>query len=93
MNIDTKDKFIRFIDRMTPEQEARLERLVDDDDLLTFLAWFQSAKVVGRGIGVFTTLVRKGIMALVYILIPLVVLKWLLSGEITLREVLQWFGR
>lgn len=93
MNQQTRDKVVRFLDRMTPEQEARLERLVDDEALFLFLAWLQATKTVGKGLGFLGLLARKGIMALVWILTPIVVIKLLVSGEITLQEIARWFAK
>lgn len=93
MNDQRREKFIRFIDRMTPEQEKRLERLVDDDGLFLFLAWLQASKTVGKGLGFLGLVARKSIMALVWILTPIVVMKWLLSGEVTLQEIFKWLGK
>lgn len=93
MNDQRREKFIRFIDRMTPEQEKRLERLVDDDALFLFLAWLQATRTVGSGLEILGMLARKSIMALVWILTPIVVMKWLLSGEVTLQEIFKWFSK
>lgn len=93
MNEKTQQKVLRFLDRMTPEQEARLERLVDDDALFLFLAWLQASRTVGRGLGFIGMVARKGIMAAVWILTPIVVVKLLLSGEITLQEIAKWFAK
>lgn len=93
MNDQKREKLIRFIDRMTPEQEARLERLVEDDALFLFLAWLQATRTVGRGLGFLGLVARKSIMALVWILTPIVVMKWLLSGEVTLQEIFKWFTK
>ena len=93
MNDQKREKLIRFIDRMTPEQEKRLERLVEDDALFLFLAWLQATRTVGSGLGILGMLARKSIMALVWILTPIVVMKWLLSGEVTLQEIVKWFSK
>ena len=93
MDRERQERLIRFFDKMTPEMEDRLFRLIEDDHLLLFMAWVKSAKVVGSGISLFSMLVRKSIMALVWILVPFTVLKWLLTGEVTLTELFKWLGK
>lgn len=93
MNQSTQKTVERLIDKLTPEQEARLLKLIENEDLFLFLAWLQSAKVVGTGVGVISLMVRKAIMALVWLLVPIVVIKWLISGEVTFQEIVKWFGK
>ena len=93
MNQNSQKTVERLIDNLTPEQEKKLIKLIESDDLFIFLAWLQSAKVVGSGVGVVSMLMRKIIMAIVWLLVPIVVIKWLLSGEVTSQEILKWLGR
>jgi hypothetical protein len=94
------EKMEKVAVHLDKRQLEKLDRLLSSPAIMRLLIWMEALDQIGKGVGKASSAVKwlasgvkNMVTALVWIIVPFIVLKMIWAGELNWGDIIKWFAK